>query len=360
MKRSLLLLAACGGSAAPHARPPSPVAEATAAPERAPERASEAPSVAEAPESAKEALPDANAPVTPPKIYDAKQCKERVATFASRAVAAYDHTRNVIRISDTTPFADQVDPGLSTPLVVRILPRGDMEGDWCGAWITEVVVNGKAVATDTGKQRRTKTLAAVKKHLAKGGTIGVKIMPHLALDTIEPLLLELQAIGPLALGGYMVAGDFPVVLDDAPAWARERYQAHELSGETKILSNGVRDAVSDCPAHKAANDKVLADEAAGKGWVIAHEYPKAVAACACKGIDVDALELFTVELLGGHARVLTEGFLDVNIDPKSSTKLAAPTSRLFTAQLSKLTREQRRAGVALDTGGGPPTMTRCK
>lgn len=354
MKR-VLLLAACGSStASPPVTTPPPARAVAAASTPTPSP------VPEAPPASKVAAPDKDAPPTPPKTYDPKQCKERVATFEKRAMAAYEHSKKTRSFASLTLFADRSDPDLTTPLVVWIVRRNGPEGEFCGAWLTEVVLNGKTVATNDGGQRNAKTLAAVSKRLAKGGTIGVHITPYLPMDTIEPFLVELQKLGPLALSVAVQGAEFAVSDADAPVWARERIRAYKQSPSMKLLADGVRDSVTNCPALKTANDMVQADTSGDKGWIIATEYPKVVAACACTTIDVDALELFTVILLEGGYKSVTEGFLDLKVDPASPTKIASPTSQPFAKGLAKLTREQRRAGVALETGGGSPRLGRCK
>ena len=352
MKHVLVFLAACGSASAPVSAP-SPTPAPRVAPAPADPGSSPAP--------AQEAPPDENAPATPSKVYDAKQCKQRVETFEKRVMAAYEHSNKTLSLMTRTLFVDRVDPDVTTPtVVVWFAGNGGMEGEWCGTWMTEIVVNGKTVATNEGKQRNAKTLDAVKKRLAKGGVIGLHIGPDLAMDTIEPLLIELQKLGPLALSVGVPGSEFAVAIDDAPAWARERYRAYKKTLSTKILSRAIRDAVVDCPAHKAATEKVVADTSGNTGWVVAKEYPKAVAACACRNIDVDALELFTVAMLEGGYKSVSEGFLELKIDPASPTKIAAPTSQPFATELGKRTRGQRRDGVALDTHGAPAKMARCK
>ena len=347
----LVVLVACGGSPppAPVTTPPLMSSVAGAPTTRAPE----------AP-AASEPTFDENAPVTPPKTYDPEQCTTRVATFARRAMAAFEFSDRSNSLASRTLFADRADPTLSAPLVIWIEHGRGMEGEFCGSWRTEVIVNGKTVASFEGKQRNAKTLAAIKKRLANGGTIGVQLSPYLSMDTIAPFLVELQQLGPLALSVAVQGDDFAIPLDDAPAWARERLRAYLKSPSMKIISTGIRDSAMSCPAHKAANDKILADEVANKAFMIATEYPKAVAACACTNIDVDALEAFTVAMIAGGRKDVTEGFLDMKIDPGSATKVTAQSSELFGAGLAKLTREQRRSGIALETGGAPEGLARCK
>jgi hypothetical protein len=72
---------------------------------------------------------------------------------------------------------------------------------------------------------------------------------------------------------------------------------------------------TDTPAAAPANEHVADANAFAKRakeafeYFMAIEYPKAVAACACANMDVDAFELFTLETIAGGTPHVTEGFL---------------------------------------------------
>lgn len=293
--------------------------------------------------------PNPNAPPTPSRAYDEAQCKTRVELYAKRAMDAFKHSDASLQLRERTVSSTTADADVSAPdVVVSIARSSGPAGDFCGAWLTELVVKGKTVSKQQGKKRDAATVAAVKKRLSKGGTIGVNLPPRLDLATVVPLLVELGNLGPLALRVATDAPSLQLPTAEAPAWAVERYRAMEKSDSpSSIISAGIRDSAIGCPAHKVANDKVVNDESGNKGYIVAIEYPKAVAACKCTNIDVDALELFTLVALGGPAPA-QEAYLALRIDAASTARVKAPKSDDLASELAKLARDQRNAGIAFE------------
>ena len=340
-----IAIAACTGPAnpptvTPPTRPPGPHAVSTAAPAPASQPVADR----------------VDAPPTPARKYDAAACTDRTQRFAQQVKAAYDfvdarssfdYRRDLV--------AAAPDPALVAPPVTVELGR--VAPPCPASWAAKVIGAGPTL-TVAGSQRLADTTAAVMQRLPSKSAIGVDIRASIDLAVLEPVLVELSTIGPLQLAIAVEGMPFPVAVQETPAWVLERIRATRAASlpERPLVKSLVRDANLGCialqPVVEAMNAEVNTNMK-----LFRRQTTEAVAACACSGVDVDALEVAVSLYFAGGGGSLTEGWLEFRVDPTSTTVVRAASRLQLVAALASVPRAQRAAGVKLELQPRRPTPT---
>jgi hypothetical protein len=235
---------------------------------------------------------------------------------------------------------ERLDLALDTHFATNGLPvleRADGLGRPPGVLVEITSVDDLAAVVARAKKQRKK----------KNQPFVLALRSSLPVEPLWPFLLQLSAVGEVRLLVNVPRPPrVPLPTPEAPPWAREALARLERQPSAAALADATKLAVGSCGAAIEVFGHVANANPAEVRYTF-KELPEAIMACRCRGLDVDALELFVLAVV--QIIETREGWIAARFEAGGARVPLAGDVRVYDLVdgLAPLSADERRRGVEL-------------
>jgi hypothetical protein len=192
--------------------------------------------------------------------------------------------------------------------------------------------------------RLAKVVGKARRRAKRGAVFVVEIDGQVPMSAIVAQLEQLSALGTVRLVVItQLPPRVPMPTPEAPDWARDVMARVSADGGATVLGEAIATTLGGCEPLIATFDPRTFGDGGNRAGQILSRVPGAVEHCACRGIDVDALELLIIvtTMVFESAR----GWLEVRFNPAGEPVASPDDYAAFISAVEDVPSDRRLVGV---------------